>query len=124
MLLAVTLVAHCSCFETLIKPTLAEDNPTGSTENVAFDTVKPVVDVEKSHLNRMVLDSNWEGKVGQDLDQMPEVLAWVKDARAAVVQPDLHLAAEDEYPLRIRRAMPLAAKAHWAVPQLITRRRK
>ncbi|MDQ6948253.1 MAG: DEAD/DEAH box helicase family protein [Actinomycetota bacterium] len=67
--------------ETLIKPIMAEDNPIGSTDNIAFDTVKPVVDVTKSHLNRMVIDSGWEEKVGQVLEQMPEVLAWVKNDR-------------------------------------------
>jgi type III restriction enzyme len=81
--------------ETLIKPILAEDEPVGSTDNVSFDTVKPVVDVTKSHLNRMVLDSSWEGKVGQDLDQMPEVIAWVKNDRLGIDRKGLRIPYAD-----------------------------
>src|SRR5919198_730070 len=52
------------------------------------------------------------------------MLAGPEAAHCAVAQPDLHLAAQDEHPLRLRRAVPLAAKADWAVAQLITRGRK
>src|SRR4051794_39078538 len=41
---------------------------------------------------------------------------------ARVAHADLHLTAQDEHPLRIRRAMPLAAKADRAVAQLVARR--
>src|SRR5687767_7136802 len=48
-----------------------------------------------------------------------EMLARPEQARAAVLQPDFHLAAQDENPLRLRRAVPLAAEAYRAVAQLI-----
>src|SRR5258707_4502058 len=60
-----------------------------------------------------------EGRAFREYVRSVEVLARPKHARAAVAQPDLHLAAEDEHPLRFGRAMPLAAKADRAVPQLV-----
>src|ERR1051325_6077517 len=53
-----------------------------------------------------------------------EVLARPEAPHRAVAQTDLHLAAEDEHPLRIGRAMPRAAKPDRAVAQLMGRRRK
>lgn len=67
--------------EARIRSILADPNPIGSTEGVEFDTVKPVIDVKRSPLNRLVIDSGWEEKVGQVLDSLPEVAAWVKNDR-------------------------------------------
>jgi type III restriction enzyme len=64
-----------------IKPVLAENDPMGSTAGVEFDTVKPVIATTKSHLNALVIDSGWEEKVGQVLESMPEVRAYVKNDR-------------------------------------------
>src|SRR6267142_4864239 len=50
-----------------------------------------------------------------------EMLARAEAPRRAVAQSDLHLAAQDEYPLRLGRAVPLAAKAGRAEAQLIAR---
>jgi type III restriction enzyme len=74
-------IVQASGVAAVIKPILSELNPIGSTAGVEFDTLKPVVDITKSHLNRMVLDSDWEAKVGQALDAMAEVEAWVKNDR-------------------------------------------
>src|SRR3954470_2679375 len=52
------------------------------------------------------------------------MLSRLEDTRAAVLQPDLHFAGQDEHPLGLRRAMPLTAEADRTVPQLITGRRK
>jgi type III restriction enzyme len=81
--------------ETVIQPILADPFPIGATDNVSFDTVKPVVDVSKSHLNRMVLDSNWEGKVGQVLEEMPQVIAWVKNDRIGPDRKGLRIPYSD-----------------------------
>src|SRR6266850_2124418 len=43
----------------------------------------------------------------------------LEDSQAAVLQPDLHFSGEDENPLRLRRAMELAAKADGTLAQLI-----
>jgi type III restriction enzyme len=67
--------------EARLRPILAEPHAIGSTEGVEFDTLKPVIDVRRSPLNRLVIDSGWEEKVGQVLDSLPEVAAWVKNDR-------------------------------------------
>ena len=67
--------------EASIRPILAEPHAIGSTECVEFDTLKPVIDVRRSPLNRLVIDSGWEEKVGLVLDSLPEVAAWVKNDR-------------------------------------------
>ncbi len=64
-----------------IRPILADPHPIGSTEGVEFDTVKPVIDIKRSPLNRLVIDSGWEEKVGQVLEILPEVVSWVKNDR-------------------------------------------
>jgi molybdate transport system substrate-binding protein len=48
-----------------------------------------------------------------------EVVPRPEDARFPIPQADFHLAAEDEHPLRLRRAVPLAAEAHRARAQLV-----
>src|SRR5687767_7537229 len=51
-----------------------------------------------------------------------EVLPRAEYARRAVLQPDFHLAGEDEYPLRRRRAVELAAEPDRALAQLVAAR--
>src|SRR5258706_11242091 len=61
-----------------------------------------------------------EGRAGRQRVVGIEVLAGAEGARAAVLQVDLHLPAEDENPLRRDRHMKVAAKADGAVAQLQT----
>jgi hypothetical protein len=61
-----------------------------------------------------------EGSPGGQPVVREEVLACVKDARAAVLQADLHLALQDEDPLRCVGAVEFAAKANGAFAQLQT----
>jgi len=53
----------------------------GSTRSVDFDTAKPVMvsDPEKCHVSHVVADSNWEHKLADTLERMPEVVAYVKN---------------------------------------------
>lgn len=53
----------------------------GDTENVDFDTTKPVrlTSPEKCHVNYTVADSRWEHRVDMDLEDLPEVLRYVKN---------------------------------------------
>ena len=51
------------------------------------------------------------------------MLTRFENAGAAVLQADLHLAAQDEHPLRRDGAMKLAAKTDRAVAQLVATRR-
>src|SRR6266581_80444 len=48
-----------------------------------------------------------------------EVLSRLEHAAAAIVQADLHLSRQNEYPLRLGRAVPLAPEADRAVAQLV-----
>jgi type III restriction enzyme len=56
-------------------------DPIGSTALVAFDTTKPVyeTDPSKCHLNYVPQDSDWESNLAHSLEQMPQVLAYVKN---------------------------------------------
>src|SRR4029079_3205691 len=53
-----------------------------------------------------------------------KMIAGTEHPDRPVLEPDFHFAAEDEDPLRLRRAMPLAAEADRAVAQLVSRRRE
>src|SRR5258708_28631830 len=48
-----------------------------------------------------------------------EMLPRLEHAAAAVLQADLHLSRQNEYPLRLGRAVPLAPEADRAVAQLV-----
>lgn len=65
--------------EKRLVPILRPYEPVGSTRYVDFTTTKKVYTTTKSHLNYLVLDSNWEAKVGQTLDAMGEVIAYAKN---------------------------------------------
>jgi type III restriction enzyme len=65
--------------EKRLLPILRPYDPIGSTRYVDFTTTKPVYATERSHLNYLVLDSGWEAKLGQVLDNMDEVAAYVKN---------------------------------------------
>lgn len=65
--------------EKRIMPILRPYDPIGSTRYVDFTTTKKVYETTKSHLNFVVMDSGWEARLGQVLDEMPEVRAYVKN---------------------------------------------
>jgi type III restriction enzyme len=65
--------------EQRIMPILRPYDPIGSTRFVDFTTTKAVYETERSHLNYLVLDSGWEAKLGQVLDDMDEVTAYAKN---------------------------------------------
>ena len=66
--------------EAYIKPIFNYHNPTGSSRYVAGNTTQPVYPTRKSHVNYVVEDSGWEGICAKTLDELPEVLAYVKNA--------------------------------------------
>ena len=65
--------------EQRIMPILRPYDPIGSTRYVDFTTTKAVYTTEKSPLNYLVMDSRWEAKLGQVLDEMDEVVAYAKN---------------------------------------------
>jgi len=68
--------------KTKIKPILRNFEVTGSTDYVDFDTTKPVIqtDPDKSHVSHVVADTeSWEQKMATVLEEMPEVISYVKN---------------------------------------------
>ena len=65
-----------------LKPILYPYDTTGSTRHVDFDTTRPVfaTRVEKCHISHVVADTDsWEQKMAEALEQMPEVIRYVKN---------------------------------------------
>ncbi|HVL53142.1 MAG TPA: DEAD/DEAH box helicase family protein [Vitreimonas sp.] len=65
--------------EKRLVPNLRPYEPIGSTDDVWFETTKTCCEATKSHLNLVVQDSGWECKLGQVLEDMPEVVAYAKN---------------------------------------------
>lgn len=66
----------------LLRPILRPYDPIGSTRYVDFDTVLPTwtTDPAKCHVSHVVADTGaWEQKVAQSLEEMTEVLFYVKN---------------------------------------------
>jgi type III restriction enzyme len=62
-------------------PILRPYDPIGTTALVGFDSTKKIyeTDPQKCHLNYVVQDSDWESNLAHTLEQMHEVLAYVKN---------------------------------------------
>jgi len=54
-------------------------NPFSSTKYVSGNTSKDVHPTEKSHVNFVVMDSGWEGVCAKTLEEMDEVISYVKN---------------------------------------------
>jgi type III restriction enzyme len=65
--------------EKRLVPTLRPYDPIGSTDEVYFETTKSTYDTEKSHVNRVAQDSGWETELAAKLEDMPEVVSYVKN---------------------------------------------
>jgi len=65
-----------------LKPILRPYDTTGSTRYVDFDTTRPVFATrdDKCHISHVVADTDsWEQKTAQALEEMPEVIRYVKN---------------------------------------------
>ena len=63
-------------------PIFQDKKRTGSTEDVAFETTQPTWETrpDKCHISHVVADTDsWEQKTAQTLEQMDEVVAYVKN---------------------------------------------
>ncbi len=83
-----------------ILPRLDPYNPMGSTRHVDFNTTRPVwvTDPAKCHVSHVVADTNsWEQKMAQTLEEMPEVLRYVKNHNLGFVIPYTMDGREREY---------------------------
>jgi type III restriction enzyme len=73
-----------------LKPILRNFETIGSTDYVDFDTTKPVylTDEDKSHVSHVVADTeSWEQKMASVLEEMPEVVSYVKNQNLGFTIP-------------------------------------
>ncbi|MBK6793023.1 MAG: hypothetical protein IPG80_10915 [Anaerolineales bacterium] len=81
-----------------ILPILAPFDSLGSTRYVDFLTTKEVSETVKSHVNYVVADTaEWEQGVAKRLEEMPEVLAYVKNHNLGFTIPYEHQGVSRQY---------------------------
>lgn len=81
-----------------VLPILAPYDTIGSTRHVDFITTKPIQETVKSHINYVVADTlEWEQGVAKRLEQMPEVLAYVKNQNLGFSIPYEHQGITHQY---------------------------
>lgn len=76
--------------EPRLKPILRPFDVLGSTRYVGFDTTKPVfvTRADKCHVSHVVADTkSWEQKLAQVLEDLPEVVRYVKNKASASPSP-------------------------------------
>ena len=84
--------------EKKILPVLAPYDTVGSTRYVDFLTTRPVQETVKSHVNYVVADTEeWEQGVAKKLEQMDEVLAYVKNQNLGFTIPYEHQGVARHY---------------------------
>ena len=65
--------------EEYIRPAFNYYNRFGSTKYVSGNTTKDTWPTSKSHVNAVVMDSDWEGIAAKTLEEIPEVVSYVKN---------------------------------------------
>jgi type III restriction enzyme len=74
----------------MLQPILRSYDTVGSTRYVDFDTTRPTytTDPAKCHVSHVVADTgSWEQKVAQSLEEMPEVVCYVKNQNLGFTIP-------------------------------------
>lgn len=62
-----------------IRPVFNYYNKFSSTKYVNGNTTKDVYATHKSHVNYVVMDSDWEGVAAKTLEELPQVISYVKN---------------------------------------------
>jgi type III restriction enzyme len=73
-----------------IQPMLDPYNPTGSTAHVRFNTSRTLrwqTDARRSHINWVILDSNWESEFCRVAESHPRVRSYVKNHNLGLEVP-------------------------------------
>ncbi len=84
--------------EKKILPVLAPYDTVGSTRYVDFLTTRPVQETVKSHVNYVVADTEeWEQGVAKKLEQMDDVIAYVKNQNLGFTIPYEHQGVARQY---------------------------
>jgi len=68
--------------ESAVKAMLDPYNPRGSTDHVSFITAKQnlwTTGRDRSHINYVVCDSDWEGELARVVEAHPKVISYVKN---------------------------------------------
>ncbi len=95
--------------EKKILPVLAPYDTVGSTRYVDFLTTRPVQETVKSHVNYVVADTEeWEQGVAKKLEQMDEIIAYVKNQNLGLTIPYEHQGVARHYmpDFLVKIAMP------------------
>ena len=83
-----------------LRPILDPYNEAGSSRHVGFATTKTnfwTTDAARCQVNLVVCDSDWEAACAQALEEMPEVLRYVKNDRLGFEVPYVHGGQEHRY---------------------------
>ena len=83
-----------------LKPILRPYDTVGSTRYVDFDTTRPVyaTRADKCHISHVVADTDsWEQKLAQALEEMPEVVRYVKNHNLGFTIPYTLNGEEHQY---------------------------
>jgi type III restriction enzyme len=70
-----------------IRPVFSYHNKFNSTKYVNGNTVKEVYRTMKSHVNYVVLDSNWEAIAAKTMEELPQVKSYVKNQFLGLTVP-------------------------------------
>lgn len=62
-----------------VRPVFNYYNKFSSTKYVNGNTTKDVYATQKSHVNYVVMDSDWEGIAAKTLEELPQVISYVKN---------------------------------------------
>jgi len=62
-----------------VRPVFNYYNKFSSTKFVNGNTTKEVYATQKSHVNYVVMDSDWEGIAAKTLEELPQVISYVKN---------------------------------------------
>lgn len=62
-----------------VRPVFNYYNKLSSTKYVNGNTTKEVFPTKKSHVNYVVMDSEWEGIAAKTLEELPQVISYVKN---------------------------------------------
>lgn len=86
--------------EKLLKPILYPYDTVGSSQYVDFDTTKPTYRTrpDKCHISHVVADTgSWEQKLAQSLEEMDEVLCYVKNQNLGFQIPYAYNGEQSNY---------------------------
>lgn len=78
-------------------PILNRYRPVGRTSSVDFPTTRPVVPTQKSHVNLVVVHSNWEAEATKKLDECSAVKCYVRNDHLGLVIPYEYMDTEHGY---------------------------